>query len=219
VTRNPWLEIPLADYEAHMALPTVGQSGLIADQLESLVRKHSPCSVGILGCAGGNGFDRLVGTCVSRVVGVDINPEYVEEARGRYQGCIPGLELYIADIQTSVSLFDPVDLLYAALVLEYVDVAPTLSVLRHHCKPGGTLAVLSQLPHETMTRVSNSSYISLQLLASKMRLVSPAELQRCAGQAGFSPQQSRTVVSPVGKRFSVDEFQVQCGARVAADRV
>jgi hypothetical protein len=28
MTRNPWLDIPLGDYEAHMALPAVGQSQL-----------------------------------------------------------------------------------------------------------------------------------------------------------------------------------------------
>jgi hypothetical protein len=28
---NPWLEIPLANYEAHMALPTIGQMRLIAE--------------------------------------------------------------------------------------------------------------------------------------------------------------------------------------------
>jgi hypothetical protein len=35
--RNPWLDIPLADYEGHMALPAIGQSRLIADQLDTLV--------------------------------------------------------------------------------------------------------------------------------------------------------------------------------------
>ncbi|HEY1217163.1 MAG TPA: hypothetical protein VGE93_26340, partial [Bryobacteraceae bacterium] len=72
---NPWLEIPLADYEAHMALPSIGQSRLIADQLEALVRSFRPHSIGIIGCAGGNGLERLAGTSVSRMVGVDLNPE------------------------------------------------------------------------------------------------------------------------------------------------
>ena len=111
--RNPWLDIPLADYEAHMALPTVGQQRLIADQLDTLIGTYSPSSVAILGCAGGNGFDRLVRTSARRVVGVDINPDYIEQARRRYAGSIPGLELHIADIQSSASLFDPVDLIYA----------------------------------------------------------------------------------------------------------
>jgi SAM-dependent methyltransferase len=209
--RNPWLDIPLADYEAHMALPAIGQSRLIADQLDIVVRTYSPSSVAILGCAGGNGFDRLPGTGVSRVVGVDINPRYVEEARQRHGGRIPGLELHVADIQESVSLFEPVDLIYLALVLEYVDVTRTMSALRRHCKPNGVLVVLLQVPHERMTSVSPSPYTTLRLLEPTMHLLSPEELQRQAVQAGLTPEGSRTISSPAGKRFSVQAFRFDHG--------
>lgn len=204
--RNPWLDIPLADYEAHMALPTVGQAQLIADELGSLVRAHSPVSVAIIGCAGGNGFDRVAGPGISRVIGVDLNPQYVEQARIRYQGLIPGLELHVADIQASEALFAPVDLIYVALVLEYVDVARTMGVLRDHCRPSGILAVLSQRPHEAVAHISPSQYASLQLLAPGMRLIARDELQRQARHAGFALERSRTATSSGGKRFRVDEF-------------
>jgi trans-aconitate methyltransferase len=206
--RNPWLDVPLADYEAHMALPAIGQSPLIADQLNTLIRTYSPPSVAIVGCAGGNGFDCLVGTRTRRVVGVDINPEYIEQARRRYAGRIPELELYIADIQWSAPIFRPVDLIYAALVFEYVDLAQTMSSLRDYCNTDGILAVMSQLPHETVTHVSPSPYTSLQLLAPGMRLVSQIELQRLARQVGFSLEHSRVISSPGGKRFCVDEFRL-----------
>jgi hypothetical protein len=205
--RNPWLDIPLSDYEAHMALPTVGQSQLIAHELDILVRTYCPGSVAIIGCAGGNGFDCVVGTSVSRVAAVDLNPEYIERARVRYEGRIPGLELHIADIQASESLFDPVDLLYVALVLEYVDLARTMSFLGSHCNPNGVLAVLFQLPHETMAHVSPSPYISLRLLEPGMRLISQEELQRQARHAGFAPEHSRTTVSTGGKRFCIAVFR------------
>jgi len=206
--RNPWLDIPLADYEAHMALPTIGQSTMIADELGALISTYSPRSVAVIGCAGGNGFDRLLGAGVGRVAGIDINPDYIAQARRRYAGLIPGLELHIADIQSCASLFDPVDLIYIALVLEHVDAPRTMNVLRHHCKPGGALAVLSQLPHGTMTNVSPSPYASLKLLAPAMRLISPEELQRLAQQAGFSPAHSRVISSSGGKHFRVDEFRL-----------
>ena len=204
--RNPWLDIPLGDYEAHMALPTVGQAQLIADELDALVRTLSPRSLAIVGCAGGNGFERLVGSSVTRVVGVDINPEYIEQARRRFEARIPGLELLTADIQTSTSLFDPVDLLYVALVLEYVDLDQAMGVLRRHCKPNGVLAVLSQLPHGTLAPVSPSPYTSLQLLAPGMKLVAQEELKGRARQAGFVAVHSKTLVSNGGKQFAVDQF-------------
>ena len=190
-----------------MALPSIGQSRLIADQLETLVRTFCPHSIGIIGCAGGNGLDRLAGTSVNRTVGVDLNPDYIEQTRRRYEGCFPGLELYVADIQTASLLFEPVDLLYVALVLEYVDLGRTMSALWRHCQDNGVLAVVSQLPHETMTEVSPSPYTTLSRLAPVMHLVSPQELQLRAEHAGFCPEHSNTIVSPGGKNFSVNTFR------------
>ena len=206
--RNPWLDVPLADYEAHMALPAIGQSQLIADQLDVLVRTYAPSSVAILGCAGGNGLERLIDARVSRVVGVDINPHYIEEARQRYDGRVPGLELFVADIQTSEWLFEPVDFIYAALVFEYVDVVRTMRVLRRHCNPKGILAVLSQVPHETLPEVSPSPYTTLRLLEPRMHLLSHEELQRHARQMGFTPEDSRNILSHGGKHFTVDTFRL-----------
>jgi ubiquinone/menaquinone biosynthesis C-methylase UbiE len=206
--RNPWLDIPLGDYEAHMALPAIGQARLIADQLDILVRTYGPSSVAILGCAGGNGFERLVDTSVSRVVGVDINPQYIEEARQRYAGLVPGLAWVVGDIQTGGRLFEPVDFIYAALVFEYIDVARSMSFLQRHCKPKGVLAVLSQVPHETLPEVTPSPYTSLRLLEPRMHLLSHEELQRYATQAGFTPEDSRNVLSPGGKQFTVETFRL-----------
>ena len=58
--KNPWLDIPLADYEAHMALPSVGQAALLGDLFAATVEAHRPESVALIGCAGGNGFERIV---------------------------------------------------------------------------------------------------------------------------------------------------------------
>lgn len=206
--RNPWLDIPLTDYEEHMALPTVDQSRLIAEQLATLVRTYSPRSVAVLGCAGGNGFDCLVGTTVTRVVGVDINPAFIQQTRRRYEGRIPGLELHVADIQTPAMLFDPVDLIYAALILEYVDLPQTMNAFQRCCRHHGVLAVLVQLPHDTMAHVSPSPYTSLQSLASRMRLVSDEELHREARQVGFARTHCRTLRSTGGKHFRLDEFRL-----------
>jgi trans-aconitate methyltransferase len=206
--RNPWLDIPLADYEAHMALPTVDQSELIAQQLARLVRNYSPRSVAVLGCAGGNGFDRLVESAVTRVVGVDINPAFVEETRRRYGDRIPGLELYVADVQEPGTRFDPVDLIYAGLILEYVDLPKTMDALRSWCRPDAVLAVLTQLPHESMAHVSPSPYHSLQSLDSGMRLVCDRDLRREASRVGFALMHSVTLVSNGGKQFRMHEFRL-----------
>jgi hypothetical protein len=52
--RNPWLDVPLNDYEGHMALPGVGQADLIAELLYQAVARWAPASIAVIGCAGGN---------------------------------------------------------------------------------------------------------------------------------------------------------------------
>jgi SAM-dependent methyltransferase len=204
---SPWLDIPLTDYERHMALPQVGQAKLVADQLAALVTIHQPSSVAIAGCAGGNGFERLAGSGVERVVGVDINPRYIEAARNRFASSVPRLELFTADIQSAALLFDPVDFVYAALLFEYVDPMRVMISLRRHCRPGGTLATVIQLPHASLAAVSPSPYVSLLALGSTLRLVAPEELRAHAEQAGFRNLACSTLVSPGGKEFALQTFR------------
>ena len=56
---HPWLEIPIADYEAHMALPSVGQAQLLSDALRRTVAEFRPRSLAVLGVAGGNGLESV----------------------------------------------------------------------------------------------------------------------------------------------------------------
>ncbi|HMK84804.1 MAG TPA: class I SAM-dependent methyltransferase [Steroidobacteraceae bacterium] len=207
--KTAWLDIPLADYEAHMALPSVGQAQLIARSLGELIRENRPQSAAIIGCAGGNGFEHLVGSTVRRAVGIDINSQYLERARERYAGIIPGLELYAADIQSRDTIFDPVDFIYAALVLEYVDPQAALPTLRRHCKTTGVFATLTQLPHRSLGHVSGSPYTSLKRLEPLMQLVQPDELVREAASAGFALEGVRTLATAAGKEFALHLFRVE----------
>lgn len=207
--RNPWLDIPLAEYEGHMALPAVKQAEMLADELEFAVRQHSPKSIALLGCAGGNGLDRLVGTGVERVVGIDINPAYVEAVRSRFRSRIPGLELYVADIQCALPELAPVDLLFAALIFEYVDVAMTMSSLQTLCTPGGALVIILQAASSSLEAVSPSPYNSIRLLAPAMRLLDQADVQNQAIAAGFSLASSRVVNLQSGKHFIVLSFRTE----------
>ena len=204
---NVWLQIPLQDYEAHMALPAVAQASMIADQLEKLLAEEAPDSVAVIGCSGGNGFDRLPEGSSCRVIGVDINPGYLEAARARYQAALPGLELYTADIQDDRQIFTPVRLVYAALIFEYLDIPSALRTLRRHCAPAGLLAVLLQKPHRNLAAVSDSGYASLMKLAPVMRLVEDEELADAARQVGFNLESVASIVTPAGKEFSLQRYR------------
>ena len=203
---SPWLEIPLADYEGHMSLPSVGQARMLADQLAQLVAQHAPASVAVVGCAGGNGLDRCDSMSVIRVVAIDINPRYIAACRIRYANRLDNLELHCADVASKQLQFEPVDLIYAAMIFEYADIAATLATCRRNLRPGGALAALLQLSHSEQPTVSPSPYSSLRTLADAFTPVEPADLRAHAAAAGFEFAGSNTIVLPSGKQFLLLTF-------------
>ncbi len=205
---NPWLEIPLGDYEAHMALPVVDQARLLSEVLGTMLRAHRPRSFAIVGCAGGNGLDQVDAGVTTRIVAIDINPGYAAETRRRYAHKLPGLEVHIADIENAKLQVAPVEFVYAALLLEYVDLHRALAGMRTICAPLGLLAIVTQLPSLSVAPVTPSPYSSLQRLAPSMRLVTSESLEVASQVMGFSLKASHRVSSTAGKSFSVHIFQL-----------
>ena len=206
--RSPWLDIPLSDYEAHMASPEVGQAALLASQFEALLREHSPASVAVVGCAGGNGFERIRPQITRRVLAIDINPLYLAMTSQRYSGRLPGLELIEADIARGIPTADAVELIYAALVFEYVRPELALPQVRAICRTGGVLACLLQLPSPEGELEPRSPYPTLEALRPAMQLISPDELATAAVTAGFAPQSSRRIALRSRRRFMLQTFRL-----------
>ena len=205
--RNPWLDLPLADYEGHMALPAIAQASMIADDLASALGAHRPKSVAVVGCSGGNGFDRIDPAVTTRVVGIDLNRSYVETVRSRYAGRFARLELWVGDLPSDPCPLAPVDLVHAALVLEYVDLEAGLSALRSLTAPGGSVHLLLQVPTPGLPEVSPSPFPSLRTLAPVFRPKSPARVREAAVRLGLVPILSRLRRLPSGKRFAILEFR------------
>jgi SAM-dependent methyltransferase len=206
--KNPWQKIPLADYERHMQLPDVGQSSMLSDQFKNLLKSYQPNSVAVIGCAGGNGFDEALQFGVKRIIGIDINQDYLDEAKSRYEGKFSELEIYCSNVEDTLPYIAPVDIIYAALLFEYVDVQKTLANLKRICKKDGVLAILLQLPKEGMSNVSPSPYTSLAQLSSILRLVAPSEICKAATAIGFSLTSVRSITLKSQKEFSLQIFHL-----------
>ncbi|MBS1198417.1 MAG: methyltransferase type 12 [Proteobacteria bacterium] len=202
---NPWLDLPLADYEGHMALPGIEQAQMLSDLLADAIAQFEPQSIAILGCAGGNGFDRIPES-VARVVGVDISPRYIAEVEVRYQDRFKKLELIVGDIQKTEIGFAPVDLIFAGLVLEYVESDKVIARMRSWLNTCGHMVTVLQLPSTTCSQVSSSPYSSLQSLANIMNLVPLHALQHRAEANSLVQLESRTLDSAGGKTFQVQIF-------------
>jgi phospholipid N-methyltransferase len=202
---TPWLDIPLADYEGHMAMPGIEQAQMLADIFSGALDELSPHSVAVLGCAGGNGFERIPAD-IQRVVGIDINPHFITAAEARFANSFKQLELIAGDIQNPEVSFAPVDLIFAGLVLEYVNVDVVIARTPAMLTAAGKLVTVLQLPLASDQQVSPSPFVRVQTLGKIIRLVPPSQLQEAAESAGYAQLTSREVASRGGKRFQVQVF-------------
>jgi SAM-dependent methyltransferase len=193
-----------------MSAPNVGQAQLLADVFSNALEAFRPTSVAVIGCAGGNGFERIDPLKVTRVVGVDINRKYLEIASSRFSERFKTLELHCSDISLAPLGIEPVELVYAALVFEYVNVPLALQHLFVSCRDGGHLVALLQLPSSGVPNVTPTAFGSVQRLSSILKYVDPLALQEMAHDTGFGLQHSAKVTSAAGKHFVVQTFVRSC---------
>jgi SAM-dependent methyltransferase len=204
---NPWLEIPLKDYEAHMALPNVDQASLLADLFESACLHHAPNTLMLLGCAGGNGLERIAGAGHRRVIAVDINPEYVRVASSRFGKSFPEALFLTHYINRGPIALEPVDLVFAALLFEYVDLELALRNTRKMLAPQGVLVAVLQMKAAGLEAITPSPYEVLRSLNGFMKLHARQDFIDTAERLGFSLMSELTRRTSVGKEFAVLTFR------------
>jgi len=195
---NPWLDVPLADYEGHMESPGVQQLHPLAELFAEALAYRRPASVAVLGIAGGNGLDRVDAAIANRVVGVDVNPLYLEAVRGRYaRHC--HLELHCVDLAEERVDLAPVELVHAALVFEHAGAGLCLENALSLTSPSGALSVVLQLPAESQPNIGPSEFASVQKLKPHFSLVDPAWLREALAQRGFRLLREERRLPPAGK--------------------
>jgi SAM-dependent methyltransferase len=205
--KNPWLKIPAADYEAHMASPEVAQCHVISSLFSEVLRELLTSSVAVLGCTTGNGFENVDPTITERVVGVDINQSYLEILRERFLKKIPCLELVEADISSADFQIEPVSVIFAVLVFEFVDVLSTLKNISKCLKPGGTLVAAIQVQNSDTSPVTPTAYTSLRRLDPIINLISPIAFTDMCINAGLKCVRNRKIQLKNEKSLFVGFYQ------------
>jgi hypothetical protein len=203
--RNPWLDIPLQDYEGHMNSPNVAQLAALADLFEEALAYCRPESVAILGIAGGNGLDRIDLNVTKRIVGIDIHSAYLDTIRARYPQ-LP-LTLHCFDLEQGTLDEKSVALVHAALIFEHAGTGQCLQNAASLVAPGGHLAVVLQLPSSVQADVSPTQFKTMLSLAEQFHLVDPAHLQQSLESLGLKLQHQTRRALPSGKAFWLGIFQ------------
>lgn len=206
--QSPWLSIPASDYEGHMGSARVGQLAVLNQILADTLAEFSPRSLAVIGCSTGNGFEHIDPSITHRVVGIDINPDYLRILEQRQAQRLNGLGLVCADLASCSIEPNSFDLIHAALIFEYISPEEVLPKLGGWLKPGGVLAVVLQLPSPTSTMVSETPYATLKALESIMRLVDPGAFRDLADGCGLTMLRSWEVELKQGKKFHAAYYKM-----------
>jgi SAM-dependent methyltransferase len=204
---DPWLTIPLSDYEGHME--AVGQAAVLRRAFAEAYEFVRPKRLAVLGCTSGADFEAVDPAVTEEAIGVDINPEYLKAAAARTAMFRTRVKYHCGDVLSVTLPAASFDLVHAALLLEYVDPRPFFRHIHEWLRPSGCFSIVSQEPRAGIAGVSSTPYKSLQALASRLSLRCVEQIVSDAAFAGLALTSKRTTELPNGKLLVHSIFKTQ----------
>ncbi len=202
---NPWLEIPLEDYERHMSHHLVGQSILLNSLTKKYLNSINPETAIFLGVAGGNGLEHIDNEITRSVIGIDINPAYLETASERYKHKIASLQLLNIDIAKNAETICQANFIWAALILEYTGIDKALVFCANNiCKDGHL--IISIQSNNNKASVSSTGIESVKKAGELFAIVNPEDLLDKAVVAGYKLIGREENTLPNGKSILTFHF-------------
>ena len=183
----------------------VQQLSVLSELFKRALERSHPESVAVLGMAGGNGLEQINSAVTKRIVGLDINPRYLDTVQQRL-GVLSGLELHCRDLTERDFSLAPVALVHAALIFEHVGLGVALENALSLVAPGGALSVVLQLSSDAEQAVASTRYTSMQTLKQDFALIDISEFQRLLGPKGFQLVEQENRSLPAGKALWLGVF-------------
>ncbi|HUL59348.1 MAG TPA: class I SAM-dependent methyltransferase [Anaeromyxobacteraceae bacterium] len=202
-TPNPWSVVPASDYEAHMGIKGVDQLGPLSQLFQEVYAATQPDRLLVLGCATGNGLEHVDPNVSKRIVGVDVNLQYLGIARQRYFHLGPRLELYNQEVEKFRAAPGSFDLVHAALIFEYLYPEVLVRKIAEWLAEKGTCSVVLQLPGGEGPEPPSKA---MQIIKKAMKLVNPEELTSVFEQYKLPRKRSKVVSLRGGKSFWMGLF-------------
>jgi SAM-dependent methyltransferase len=202
---NPWLHIPLEDYEQHMSHQMVGQSTLLNTLTKKYLEEINPETVIFLGIAGGNGLEHIDNKITKNVYGIDINQDYLDTAFKRYSHRTPSLQLLKLDITQQSESICKADFIWAALILEYTGIDRALEFCINNLLKDGHMIVSIQA-NNNKTSVSPTGIESVKRAGEIFSIVDPEELLSKAKENGYRLIAKEENILPNGKSIITCHF-------------
>jgi SAM-dependent methyltransferase len=202
-TPNPWSVVPAADYERHMGRDGADQLAPLASVFQEVYLATQPDRLLVLGCGTGDGLEHVDPSVTKRIVGVDVNLQYLGIARQRFLHLGARLELYCGDAERFRAAAGPFELVHAALLFEYLHPDVLVRRMAEWVAPRGSCSVVLQLPGGASPEPASKA---LRLIERAMKLVPPEELGRLFAAAGLTRRREKVLEAKHGRRLWVGVF-------------
>jgi hypothetical protein len=204
---NVWNTIPLEDYELHMQHETVGQLDLLSDLTKKYLEKLNPDIALFLGIAGGNGLEHIDNEVTNQVFGIDINQNYLDETKKRFKDKIPNLTLLNIDISSRTKEeIIKANLIWAALIFEYVETDTCFEFINNNIQENGYLVVTIQ-ENNGVSSVSPTGIETIKSAGQLFRLVPENDLVSVADKFGFCKTDFEEHILPNKKSLKTYTFE------------
>jgi hypothetical protein len=188
-----------------MADDSVGQLSLLNDLTKKYLDKIKPRTCIFLGIAGGNGLEHIDNAVTKKVIGIDVNQDYLDETYRRYNKQVKNLQLINYYISSGATEICKADAVWAALIMEYTGISDCLQFADRNLLPVGHLVVSIQI-NNGRKPVSTSGIESIKKAADIFSPVDPGELVTKATAAGFLLFDDEVNMLPNGKAIKTFHF-------------
>jgi Methyltransferase domain len=195
---NIWEKVPLEDYEKHMSHQTVGQQQLLSKLTREYLERLTPKTTMFLGVSGGNGLEHIDNTITDKVYGIDINNEYLLKTKIRFENRIADLELINIDISATSTKIARVDFIWAALILEYVEMGDCFKFIINNIQDNGHVVVTIQV-NNGVSAISKTGVQTVKMVGQIFKPVDSKDLLILADRYGFAVIQHEENLLPNGK--------------------
>ena len=153
----------------------LGQAQILNELTRIMLEKYNPMSFALLGCTTGNGLEHVNQLTTKNVYAIDINPNYIELTREKFENKIDNLITYNIDIGKDKLVFTNVDLFFIGLVLEYIEPEKALEKIIRTLSNNGVLVIIIQKSKQKRF-VSKTKYKSLESLSQILKEIDEIKL-------------------------------------------
>lgn len=168
MNNNPWSIIKSNEYDAHMSHSNVMQTqklcSITKDQLGLLPKNKSNSCLTILGVTNGNGLEHINLFNVRKIIGIDINIDFLDECRNKYPELGSRLNLYQLDLMTqtdeAIEIINKSDLIIANLLIEHIHLDNFIKIISGISRHNQIIScVIQKNPDGSLSSSSGVEYV------------------------------------------------------------